>query len=179
MHFTINLATRTYLDHQLVNRIGIAFLVVLVALLAWNVSSASWGAGELRRLKSDIAAYETRLNSRPSGVSEKDYSRMQASIRFHNSVIERKSYNWLGLLDRLEILTPEGVTLAALEPETNNGELRIDGRTATFAQVRSYLERLEDSKIFANVQLVSHQALILGERTHGVQFSLVCRAVKQ
>lgn len=179
MRFTINLATRTYLDHQLVNRIGVASMVVLVALLAWNISSVSWGTGELRRLKGDIATNEARLNSRPSGVSEKDYNRMQASIRFHNSVIERKVYNWLGLLDRLETLTPDGITLAALEPETKDGELRIEGRTTTFTQVRSYLEKLEDSKLFSNVQLVSHQNLSLGERTHGVQFAIVCRAVKQ
>lgn len=179
MRFTINLATRTYLDHQLVNRIVAASVVVLVALLAWNITNTSWSAGELRRLKSDIVAYETRLNSRPSGVSEKDYNRMLASIRFHNGIIERKTYSWLGLLDRLESLTPDSIALAAFDPDPQSGELRIEGRTATFAQIRSYLEKLEDSRLFANVQLVSHQGLTLGERTRGVQFAIICRTVKQ
>ena len=179
MRFTINLATRTYLDHQLVNRIVVSCLLLLIALLAWNITSASWGAGELGRLKADIAAYETRLNSRPAGVSDKDYSRMQASIRFHNGVIERKTYSWLELLNRLETITPDGIALASIDPDTQNGELRIEGRTTTFAQVRSYLDRLEDSRIFASVQLVSHQNLSLGERTRGIQFAIICRTVKK
>ncbi len=178
MRFTINLATRSYLDHRLVNQIVIVCMVILLALLAWNISRLSWNMGELRRLKTDIASFENRLNSRPAGVSEKDFSRMQSSIRFYNGVIEHKTFNWLGLLDKLETATPEGISLAAVDPETKNGELLIEGRCATFAHVRSYLDKLEDSRLFTNIQLVSHQNLSLGEKTRGVQFVITCRVVK-
>ena len=114
MRFTINIATRTHIDRKLVNRAGYAVLALLLVLLAWNVSRTFWNLGELRRLQADNASYEQRLNSRPGGVSEKDFNGLLADIKFYNEIIARKSYNWLGLLEQLEGATPEGIALSAL-----------------------------------------------------------------
>ena len=85
MYFSINLATRTYLDRRLVNRTGVALCAVLLILVAWNVYRVAWNSGELRRLRTDIASYEARLTSRPNGVSEKEYTRLLATIGSHNA----------------------------------------------------------------------------------------------
>lgn len=176
MRFTINIATRTYIDRKLVNRAGYAVLVLLFLLLAWNINKTSWNLGELRRLQADNATYEQRLNSRPQGVSEKEYTRLLSDIKFYNEIIVRKSYNWLGLLEQLEDVTPDGVALSALTPDKKSGELRIGGHARSFAQVRSYIEKLEDSKVFTSVLLLSHANLAVGERTKGVQFIISCKA---
>jgi type IV pilus assembly protein PilN len=177
MRFTLNLATRTYLDYRLVNRICAVAMLTLLALLAWNVSRVAWNVGELRRLKSEIAAYELRLNSRPSGVSEKEYTRMLASIRFYNDIIDRKVYNWLGLLERVENVTPDGIALVSLTPGKNLGELKIEGRAKGFGNVRTYVEKLNDSKEFTDISLLSHHEMAAGEKTKGVLFTISCRAV--
>lgn len=199
MRFTINLATRTYLDYRVVNRVFIAAMVVLLALLAWGVARVSWNMGELRRLKAENAGFEASLESRPSGVSEQDYKRMIASIRFYNDVIEHKTYNWLGLLEQVEKATPEGIALASLTPEKKGTELKIEGRsrgTATeaekkgtalkiegrakgFADVRRYLEKLDASGEFTDIMLMSHHDMAVGEKGKGVQFSISCRAVNR
>lgn len=177
MRFTINLATRTHLDQRLVNRAFVVALAVLLAFLAWNVSRVSGNMGELRRLGEEKAALEARLSSRPAGVSEKDFSRMLAAIRFYNDVIERKSFSWMGLLERVEDATPEGVALVSLMPEKKGAELKIEGRSRSFAAVRGYLERLEDSRAFTDILLLSHHELAVGEKGKGFQFSISCRAV--
>jgi hypothetical protein len=181
MYFSINLATRTYLDRRLVNRIGAGLCALLLILLAWNVNRAAWSFGELRRLRADNSSYESRLNSRPQGVSEKEYNLLLGRIAFYNEIIGRKSFNWLGLLEQLELATPEGIALSALAPEMKNGAttLKIEGRAKGFAQVRSYLDRLEDSKVFSSILLLSHTNIAVGERTKAVQFTISCKVAPQ
>lgn len=177
IRFTINLATRPCLDVRRVRHACIAVLVLLLALLAWNGSRISANMGELQRLGTETVALEARLNSRPAGVSEKEYVRLLSSIHFFNDVIERKSYNWLGLLDEVENATPDGVALVALTPKKRGTELNLEGRAKGFNGVRSYLERLEDSHAFSDVLLLSNRDLALGERGKGVQFTISCRTV--
>jgi type IV pilus assembly protein PilN len=180
MRFTINLATRPYLDQRKVRHGCVAVMVLLLALLAWNVSRLSSNLGELRRLGAENADLEARLTSRPTGVSEKEYARLLASIRFYNDVIERKAFSWLGLLDRLENVTPEGVALVSLTPDKRGTELKLDGRAKRFGGVRSYLERLEESRAFTDILLLSHRELALnegGKGDKGVQFAISCRVV--
>jgi type IV pilus assembly protein PilN len=179
MRFTINIATRTHIDRKMVNRTGYAVLALLFVLLLWNISRTFWGLGELRRLQADNASYEQRLNSRPSGVSEKDFTRLLADIRFYNEIIGRKSYNWLGLLDQLEAVTPEGIALTAVGPDRIKGELKIEGHARSFALIRSYLEKLEDSKAYTSILLLSHSNVAVGEKNKGVNFAISCKAALQ
>ncbi|MDA8430699.1 MAG: PilN domain-containing protein [Geobacteraceae bacterium] len=179
MYFTINLATRTYLDRRLVNRLGAGICVVLLLMLAWNVNRAAWNLGELRRLRTDISSYENRLRSRPNGVSEKEYANLLGNISFYNEIIGRKTYNWMGLLEHLENTLPDGIALSLISPDMKSGEIKIEGRAKNFAQIRSYLDKLEDSKAFTSILLLSNSTIAVGERTKGVQFSISCKAAPQ
>ena len=178
MRFTINLATRTHLDPRLVNRTGYVVVGLLLVLLAWNVSRASWSYGELRRLKTDISSYEQRLNSRPGGVSEKDYTKLLADIKFYNEIIGRKTVNWLGLLEKFETASSDGIALSLLSPDRKTGEIKIEGDARSFAQVKAYLEKLENSRLFTSILLLSHADVAAGEKTKGVHFTLTCKAVQ-
>jgi len=179
MRFTINIATRTHIDRKVVDRAGYAVLALLLVLLAWNINSASWSLGELRRLQADNASYEQRLNSRPSGVTEKDLTRLLADIKYYNEIIGRKSYNWLDVLEQLEGATPEGIALTALVPDRKSQDLKIEGHARSFAQVRSYLEKLEDSKSYTSILLLSHSNITVGEKAKGVHFAISCKAAVQ
>ena len=178
MRFTINIATRTHIDPKLVNRSGYLILALLLCLLAWNINRASWSLGELRQLKADNASYEKRLNSRPTGVSEQDFIRLLAGIKFYNEIIGRKSFNWLGLLEKFEAATPEGIALTVLAPDRKTGLIKIEGHARSFALVRSYLDKLEDSKSFTTILLLSHAGVAAGEKARGVQFSISCKAAQ-
>ena len=179
MRFTINIATRTHIDRKMVNRTGYAVLALLFVLLVWNISRTFWSLGELRRLKADNASYEQRLNSRPSGVSEKDFTRLLADIKFYNEIIGRKSFNWLGLLEQLEGATPEGIALTVVGLDRKKGELKIEGHARSFALVRAYLEKLEESRFFTSILLLSHSNVTVGEKGKGVHFAISCKAALQ
>jgi type IV pilus assembly protein PilN len=175
MRFSINLTTRTYLDHRLLNQIGAAVITVLVLFLGWNITRISWNLGEQHKLASEVKTLEENLNSRPGGVSEKDYSGQQARIRFFNDIIDRKGTGWLKLLELVETATPEGISLSALTPGKKRGELMLEGRARSFDTVRRYVEKLEGSQSFSDVLLLSHREMIVGENARGVQFSISCK----
>ena len=177
MRFTINLATRTYLDQQLIRRCVVICSAVMVMLTAWNVTRLLANLGTLGRLKAENAAFEGQLNSRPAGVSDADFNRLVSSIRFYNTIIERKTQNWLGLLEQVENATPEGIALTRLDPDTKKNNLKIEGRAKRFALVQAYVEQLEDSKNFSEILLLSHGDDLVGEKSHGVKFTISCKKV--
>lgn len=176
MRFTINFATRTSLDHRLLNRLAFCAIAVLIVITGWNISRISSLTGEQNRLNTEIAAIQSRLGSKPNGISEADFSRQKAQIRFYNEIIERKSINWLNLLDVFEIVTPEGISLSSLSPGKKTDEWKLEGRAGSFEIVRKYIEALEASKNFSHVLLLSHQAVTLGDM-HGIQFTVSCTVV--
>lgn len=179
MYFSINLATRTYLDRRLVNRTATGVFAVLIIALVWNIYRAAWNFGELRRLRADITSFESRLSSRPSGVSEKQYTSLLGDISFYNEIIGRKAYNWIGLLEQMELVTPEGIAISSFVPDRKTGELKIEGRAKNFALIKLYLDKLEDSKFFTSILLLSHSEIAAGERSRGIQFSISCKAAMQ
>jgi Tfp pilus assembly protein PilN len=83
------------------------------------------------------------------------------------------------LLERLELATPEGIALSALTPDMKSGAIKIEGRARNFAHIRLYLDRLEDSKFFSSILLLSHSNITAGERAKAVQFSISCKAAPQ
>lgn len=177
MRFTINLATRTSLDHRLLNRLAYCSIAVLLLIAVWNVSRVSSNIGEQSRLSAEIIAIQSRLGAKPSGISEADFSRQKARIRFYNEIIERKSTNWLNLLELFENATPEGISLSSLSQDKKLEEWKLEGRARSFKSVQQYLEKLESSKNFSNVMLLSHQNIAAGEKARGVQFMISCKVL--
>lgn len=177
MRFTINLATRTYLDHRLLNRLGGCAIALLLAVTAWNVSRVSSNMGEMSRLKAEIDKVQDGLGTRPGLISDAESSRQKNRIRFYNGIIERKSTNWLGILELFESVTPEGISLSSLSQDKKQEQWKLDGRARSFKAVQRYLEKLETSGNFSDIMLLSHQNITAGENVRGVQFTISCKVV--
>lgn len=176
MRFTINLATRTSLDHRLLNRLAYCAIAVLLLITVWNVSRVSSNMGEQSRLSAEIIATQSKIGAKSSGISEADLSRQKSHIRFYNEIIERKSTNWLNLLELFENATPEGISLSSLSQD-KKGEWKLEGRARSFKVIQQYLEKLESSNSFSNILLLSHQNIAAGEKVRGVQFMISCKVL--
>lgn len=174
MRYTINLATRTYLDHGRLNRLAYGAIVLLLVALAWNISRFASNMGEQKRLDTDIASLSGKSSGKVTSAPESEVQKQKALIRFYNEIIVRKSTDWLAVFDKIEEATPEGVALASLVPEKKNGEWKLDGRARSFKGVQVYLNKLESTGGITNVQLLSHQNIAAGEKAQGVQFLISC-----
>ncbi len=177
MNFTINLATRTYLDHRVINRVAYSSIALLLVLAAWNIYRVSSAMGEKNFLSSEIAAIEGRLSAKPSGISDSDFTRQKGRVRFYNTIIERKSKNWLAVLELFENATPEGISLSLLSMGKASEEWKLEGHARSFKTVRQYLEKLEAAKGLSEVTLLSHQNMGEGDKAQGVKFAFTCKVL--
>lgn len=178
MRYRINLATRIFLDHRLLNRVAFIAIAMLLLITGWNVSRVASNIGEQSRMKEEIAVIESRVAAKPVGISEAEYSRQKTRVRFYNEIIEQKSTNWLNLLEAFENVTPVGISLSSLTPGKNKGEWKLSGHARSFKVVKQYIENLEAAKNFSNILLLSHQNMTAGQNSRGVQFTVSCQVLK-
>lgn len=183
MRFNINLATRTYINTKLLKILSAAAVLLFAALLFFNVRNIAVTAAEIKRVTSEIARSEDKSKPNEKAVSEKEYRALMDRIAFANSVIERKTYNWLALLDNLEQVVPDGVAISSIEPEPKGQGLKLSGIAKSFNNLRTFMEHLEDSKFFSDVYLANQTEAKLGDpklsTAQGITFDLTCKVAKK
>jgi type IV pilus assembly protein PilN len=175
MQLNINLATRHYINTRQLN---LAFFLIIALLLLWifiNVKDIAYNSGEMKRLAADTGALDAKFKALNKGVSENEYNKLLSRISFANSVIERKSVNWLSLLDRLESVVPDGTAISMLEPDPKKETLKLAGVARNFSNVRQFMENLEGSHLFSNVFLISQAEVKVGQSQKGISFSITCK----
>lgn len=173
MKLTINLATRRYINMRQVNAFLLACFLILGVLLVLKVREVAYNHAELKRIRGLTAAAGS--GSGAAAVSEEQLKELTEKIAFANSLIDKKSTNWLSLLDRLEEVVPAGVALTGIAPDPGSQQLNITGVARSFENVRALLENMEQSKNFSEVYLMSHGETKVGLTQRGVSFSVACR----
>lgn len=175
MRFDINLATKRHINHRLLKRLAGGSLLFLSALFAFQTFHICSNLGELNRLNGENLAFQNRLNNRPANVSEQEFARMQAEVKFFNGILERKAAGWLETLDKLEKATPVDIAITSFSPDSKTGEIAIEGQARNFTGVCAYLEKLEASGYFTQIQLQSHKDISDSGKTKGIQFQITFR----
>ena len=171
MLLRINLATKTYLDRRKFNLIVGVSLLVLVLLLLFNISRVASNAGKLSSTGKELGLTQ----GKDAGVPQKDYQEVVARIKFANDIIEKKSFSWITLLDKLEGVVPDGVAISRVEPKPKTEELSIAGVAKTFGNLRQFLENLETSGQFRDVYLLNQSEVTVGDTQQGLSFSINCK----
>jgi type IV pilus assembly protein PilN len=178
MRLTINLATRIYINTRRLNFFIAGAAILLTLLLLFNIGNVATDFGEIRRLTKETAALEGKARSAKSDViPEKEYQTLLTRIRFANGIIEKKTFNWLALLDKLEVVVPDGIALASIEPNPKDGVLKLAGIAKSFGSLRKFMENLEDSKYFTEVYLVSQAETQVLAGQKGINFTVTAKAL--
>jgi type IV pilus assembly protein PilN len=172
MKLTINLATRRYINMRLLNGVLVTGFLLTGVLLIFQVREVANNHAELGRIKNLSAASATRSGAT---VSEAQLKALAGRIAFANTLIDKKALNWVNLLDRLEEVVPSGVSLTAIEPDQRNQQLKITGAARSFANLRSLLENMEQSKNFSEVYLLAQTEIKVGQTQSGINFSVTCK----
>ena len=172
MNFNINLATRVYVDFKKVNLLLLLAGVILSCWLFLSIYAFIDNAAQLEK----FAEYKARLShgTDTKKVSEADYTKFLANVKNVNSILYRRSYDWLSLLASLERLVPEGVALNRLEPSYNVAVLRLSASARNFSCVRKFIENLESSQAFSEVYLTDQTTTKEGTHT-GLNFTVTCK----
>jgi type IV pilus assembly protein PilN len=177
MRLTINLATRIYINKRRLNFFIACAFIILTLLLLVNGRKIAAGFGDKGRLDQGIKVLEGKAReTKTSPVPEKEYQALLSSIKFANGIIEQKSFDWLMLFDRLESVVPEGIAIASIEPSPKDDGLKLAGMARNFANLRKFVENLEESNFFTEVYLVSQSNVQGPEGRNVTGFNIACKA---
>jgi Tfp pilus assembly protein PilN len=159
-----NLSTRPFYNEQAVHLwLGVLALVVIGAT-AFNVLSV------LRYSQSDtqLATQASQDEAKAAGL-RRQAARVRASIdakqldlasaeaRQANDLIDRRTFSWTELFNRLETTLPDDAHIAAVQPKIDkNGliVLTIKVTARTVDDVSKFMERLEKTGAFARLYSV-------------------------
>ena len=172
MKLTINLATRRYLNLGQLNGILLFSGALLLALGLFKAGEVGHNRAELARITG--LSQGTGTKGQGVQVSNAQLKNQAARVRFANEAIDRKSMNWLNLLDRLEEVVPAGVALTEIGPDRAQ-VLKVVGVARGFANLRTLLENMEHSKNFSEVYLLSQSESKVGLTQEGLRFSISCK----
>ena len=177
MRLTINLATRIYINMKRLNFFIAGVLVLLTLLLLFNAIKITSGFKEKGRLSHGITVLEGKTRKMKSAeVPEKQYQSLLSSIRFANGIIERKTFDWLMLFDRLESVVPDGIAISSIDPSPKDNGLKLAGMAKSFGNLRKFVENLEESKFFTEVYLVSQSEAQGPDGRNATGFNITCKA---
>jgi type IV pilus assembly protein PilN len=178
MKVTTNLATRRYVNLRQLNAGIMAAFLILGGLLVYNVREAALNQAELTRVRELTAA---ALKSRPGAarVEPGKQKALEERIAFANSLIARKTVNWIGILDRLEEVVPAGVALTVVEPSLKDDTVKVGGVAQSFDNLRALMENMEQSPSFSEVYLLQSGEVKVGQTQKGTSFSITCKVSYQ
>jgi len=177
MQFNINLATRNYINVRQLNLITAIIVIILLLFLAYSIGEIASNWGEAKRLGQQITVLEKKLKGDTKSVPAKEYEAMLAKIHFANSVIDKKNLDWINFLDQLEVVTPEGVALSAVDPDVVKNTLKLTGYSKNLSTLRTFFENLASSPYFRNVSLETQTETQVGENQKGVSFAITCTVI--
>jgi len=172
MNFSINLATRVYVDFKKVNLWLLLAGVILSCWLFLSIYAFVENAAQLKNFAENKARLSHGTDTKK--VSEADYTEFLANVKNVNSILYRRAYDWLSLLANLERLVPEGVALNRLEPSDKGTVLRLSASARNFSGVRKFIENLESSQAFSEVYLTDQTTTKEGTQK-GLNFTVTCK----
>lgn len=175
MELKINLATRYFIDQRRLLFATIAVVFSLLLITTYNVTQLGANAGRLKRVQADLAVLQARFDASAKGVSAGDYQRLLKHIAAANQLLAAKSNDWLAVLERLETVVPDGVTLSAVEPNRADGTLRLSGLARNFSALKMLMENLESAPFASAVFLQSQGQISAGATQQGLSFTVTCK----
>ncbi|MBZ5560041.1 MAG: PilN domain-containing protein [Acidobacteriia bacterium] len=159
-----NLSTRPFYNEQAVHvLLGVVALAV-VAATAFNVSrvlrysrSDTRLATEASQDESKAAALRKQAASVRASIDPKLLDVASAEARQANDLIDRRTFSWTELFNRLETTLPDDAHIASVQPKIDkNGTivLTIKVTARSVDDVSTFMERLEKTGAFARLYSV-------------------------
>lgn len=182
MKLSLNLASRVYVNRRALMSVYAILTVLLVLLLALNLSSLWRSRAETAKISERLAELQragARLPEGETGYSAQALDTATKQVSFANTLLERDHFRWTDLLDQLEETTPYGISIRGIQPDYKSGVVKLSGVALSVADLRRFLDRLAVSPHFSRVFLFQ-QANIKDSKTgdaDGVSFSIELKRV--
>jgi len=109
-------------------------------------------------VESDIARLETRIARTAPAADTRESVRAASPEEFAQAraVLRRFATPWPALFDAVEAVQLDAISLLAIEPDANTGQVTISGEARSYLAVLTYVARLQEQPGLHRVHLARH-----------------------
>lgn len=152
-------------------RPGLLLSLLGMLMVAWMVILHNQAQVEQRRLQSLLTQRHGANEQRVSAQGEGPGAALQ--LQRAALVIEQLSFPWGNLLTAIEGSTGEDMALLSVQPDVTSRTVALDAEAKDWDGMVNYIKRLEGSRFFSDVHLVSHE-IQQSDPQRPVRFKLSC-----
>lgn len=129
-------------------------VLVVAAILAWWLASA-----DVSHWQEESAHWQNMAKRAGFGshVTDGQVAAMQPEIEAAAKAVERLAIPWGELYGNLESSIDETISLLAVLPNAEKGEIRLNGEAKDFAALRGYMKRLNETGMLTDVRLLRQE----------------------
>jgi Tfp pilus assembly protein PilN len=180
MTLPLNLASRPFKNETLPALLTAGMGVVLLGLTLWQgLVLRRLNSGDTTALQKEAAALdaeEARLRQRILELRpQRPDRKVLAEWNMLKDLVDRRTFSWTLLFERIEQLEPSGVRLTAVRPHVSKGviQVEIDAVVRSSEQGLAFVHALEDSPDFSDVyplSVSSGEKKDPGQRKEGIEY---------
>ena len=145
----------------------LALGLLAAVLTGWKFQNL---ASEQATLQASIGDTNRLLRREAPRVQSND-KQLNDQVARANLVLSALNLPWDAMFRELESASTENIALLAIQPESAGRHVRLAGEARRYEELLAYVTRLEQTQGFANVYLLSHQAL--EDASGAVGFTLI------
>jgi type IV pilus assembly protein PilN len=178
MKLTLNLADRSYINRRALYLLYLGAFAVLALYTIFQGGLAMRLHQHGKQLGTQLVQLEkSRAGERPAVEnSPAAQQSLRQEVSLANDILAKDSFRWTTLLDRLEEVTQDGITIRSLQPDYRQGSLRLVAAARELPQLSIFLDRLLASGYFTDVYLLEQSAIKIkdqaGLERPAINFSL-------
>jgi Tfp pilus assembly protein PilN len=155
-----NLSTRPFYNERAVHSVLAVVALLVAALTIYNVSqglSLSRARTELTVKAEQQEAEAARLDQQAAQIrgalSSQDLKEVALASREANAIIDRRTFSWTELFQRIEATLPDEVMITSVRPDIRDDVVSVSivVLSPRIEDIDTFIENLEATKAFTGV----------------------------
>ncbi|PLY04775.1 MAG: hypothetical protein C0622_02260 [Desulfuromonas sp.] len=143
MKLSINLASRRYVNQRAMQMVFILLVLALVAILLLQGNSLLQDYQLSQSYRTHLAELQKELKGTlPERLSPAEIAERRLLYEQADVLLTRDSFRWTVLFDKMEKLTPDGVSYQGFTPDYEKSNLKVSGVAKDLAALQSLLDNL-------------------------------------
>lgn len=143
MKLTINLASRRHLNQKMLNMTYSLFILLLLFTLLIQGKSFLDDYRLAKTYQSHLAALQVDLQGKlPERTDPKELAEQRQTYNHAKELLQRDSFRWTELFDRMERILPDGVSLKSFNPDYEKNSLAINGTARSLENLQILLDQI-------------------------------------
>lgn len=173
MKYTLNLATRSYVNRRNLYLCYALLGALLVIVLMFNLLRFFSLRSEISNNETHKKEIELQLLAKSgadaAGYDAANYQKILASIQSANEILLQDSFRWTELLDQMESVVPRDVRIVKIDPNHEQRTVKLSGQAKTLQSLKRFIDNLIKSEHYANVFLEQQAS---DSKTKVIRFSI-------